>query len=234
MKDVNFEAITDMQSWCRTWPPNGSSRFRARQKLHRKHKGACKSSWSRIGSLKSFTLTLPWNLAKPVKTFPGIIARQHLTVQRQMLLLNQYCCNQVWMKYGWRIPWNVIPICEIFRISCLMGNHHKKGGSECHFHGPVIPFGSMVEYHPISAKDLSRLHQFGKKVLPGIFLGYVLCAGGSWKGDILVADIEELEKMDASEIHAGRLNAKEVLTPKNGETFTFPIADVRIKHIGGD
>ena len=38
-------------------------------------KGACKSSWSRIGSLKSFTLTIPWNLAKPVKIFPGIIAR---------------------------------------------------------------------------------------------------------------------------------------------------------------
>ena len=31
------------------------------------------------------------------------------------------------------------------------------------FKGPIIPFGSMVEYHPISATDLSRLHQFGKK-----------------------------------------------------------------------
>ena len=40
------------------------------------------------------------------------------------------------------------------------------------FIGPLIPFGAMVEYHRISAKDLSRLHQFGPKVLPGIFLGY--------------------------------------------------------------
>ena len=45
------------------------------------------------------------------------------------------------------------------------------------FNGLVIPFGAMLEYHPISAKDLSRLHQFGPKVLPGIFLGYVLSAG---------------------------------------------------------
>ena len=45
----------------------------------------------------------------------------------------------------------------------------------------------MVEYHPVSVKDLSRLHQFGKKVLPGIFLGYVSYAEGIWKGDILVA-----------------------------------------------
>ena len=40
------------------------------------------------------------------------------------------------------------------------------------FHGPVIPFGAMVEYHPISAKDQSRLHHFGEKILPGILLGY--------------------------------------------------------------
>ena len=25
VKDVNLETIIDMQSWCRTWPPNGSS-----------------------------------------------------------------------------------------------------------------------------------------------------------------------------------------------------------------
>ena len=49
------------------------------------------------------------------------------------------------------------------------------------FHGQVIPFGAMVEYHPISAKDLSRLQQFGPNVLPGIFLGYASYAGESGK-----------------------------------------------------
>ena len=43
--------------------------------------------------------------------------------------------------------------------------------------GPINPFGSLVEYHPITAKDQSRIHQFGKKVLPGLFLGYALYAG---------------------------------------------------------
>ena len=81
----------------------------------------------------------------------------------------------------------------------------------------MIPFGAMVEYHPFSAKDLSRRHQLGPKVLPGVFLGYVLYAEGIWKGDIMVADIEELEQMDASEIHARRLNAKEVLTSMKGD-----------------
>ena len=62
--------------------------------------------------------------------------------------------------------------------------------------GPIIPFGSLVEYHSITAKDQSRIHQFGKKVSPGLFLGYALYAGGIWKGDVLVADLEELETMD--------------------------------------
>ena len=99
--------------------------------------------------------------------------------------------------------------------------------------GPIIPFGSLVEYHPITAKDQSRIHQFAKKVLPGVFLGYALYAGGIWKGDVLIADLEELETMDASEIYSKRLNAKEVIFPKQGE-FIFPIADGRIKTSGGD
>ena len=41
-----------MQSWCRTRPPNRSSHIRAKQKLLKKPRGACKSSWSRIRSLK--------------------------------------------------------------------------------------------------------------------------------------------------------------------------------------
>ena len=49
------------------------------------------------------------------------------------------------------------------------------------FNGPVIPFGTVVDFHPISAKDISRLRQFGSKVLPGIFLGYTLHAGRIWK-----------------------------------------------------
>ena len=45
-------------------------------------------------------------------------------------------------------------------------------------------------------KDLSRL-QFGPKALPGMFLGYALHAGGIWR-DIMVADIEELKKMEST------------------------------------
>ena len=87
---ANLETITDMRSWCRIYPLNGSKHFRAKQKLHRKLKEACKSSWSPIGSPKSFTLTIPWNSAKLVKISPGIIARLHHTDRRLMVLLKEH------------------------------------------------------------------------------------------------------------------------------------------------
>ena len=63
------------------------------QKLHRKPRESCKSSWSPTGSLKSFTLTIPWNSAKLVKISPGIIARLHHTDQKQMGLLREQCAE---------------------------------------------------------------------------------------------------------------------------------------------
>ena len=45
----------------------------------------------------------------------------------------------------------------------------------------------------------------------------------------MVADIEELETMDSK-----RLNAKEVIFPKQNGKFIFPVADGRIKFVGGD
>ena len=127
------------------------------------------------------------------------------------------------MKVGGQILRNVAPICETSQIYFLMGRRPMK---DVLGKGPVIPFGSLVECHPIIAKDQSRIHQFGKTVLPGLFFGYALYAGGIWKGDVLIADLEELETMDASEIYLKRLNAKEVFLPKQGE-FIFPIADGR-------
>ena len=101
------------------------------------------------------------------------------------------------------------------------------------FKGPNIPFGSLVEYQPFTAKDQSRIHQFGKKVLPGLFLGYALYAG-EFGRVILVADMEELETMDASEIYSERLDAKEAIFPKENGKSIFPAADGRIKALGGD
>ena len=50
----------------------------------------------------------------------------------------------------------------------------------------------------------------------------------------MIADIEELEQMDASELYARRLNAKEVLTQMKGDNFMFQVADGIVKISGRD
>ena len=138
------------------------------------------------------------------------------------------------MKIGGQIPWNVTPICETFKISCLMGRPHMRDVLGNHLKDRSFRLVHWLSITLFTAKDQSRIHQFGKKVLPGLFLGYALYAGGIWKGDILVADIEELETMDASEIYSKRLNAKEVIFPKENGKFIFPAADGRITLSGRD
>ena len=95
-----------------------------------------------IGSLKSFTLTIPWNLAKLVKIFPGIIVRRHHTDQKQMWLpkepyvewkkgLLRCYCSPVWVTNGGRILWNVTAICETIQDLLSIWKTHMKGGSKC-------------------------------------------------------------------------------------------------------
>ena len=123
------------------------------------------------------------------------------------------------MKIGGQIPWYTY----LRNVQDLLSDgktpYERRFGKP--FNGPIIPFGSLVESYPISAKDQSRIHQFGKKVLPGLLLGYALYAEWIWKGDVLVADIEELETMDASEIYSKRLNAKgsNIFPKKMGNSF---------------
>ena len=81
------------------------------------------------------------------------------------------------MKVGGQILWNVTFICETSQIYCLMVRRFMKDVLGNYLWDLLFPFGSLVEYHPIIAKDQSRIHQFGKKVLPGLFLGYALYAG---------------------------------------------------------
>ena len=138
VKKVNRGTIFDMPWWYKTWQHSGYNHTRANQNLPRRRRTQW-SSWSRRGNQKSFTLTIPWNLASLARNYPGIIVRQHHTDQKHMGLPKEQCaeghlrcyCNPVWTKIGGRIPWCATATCETFKISCLMGRHHMKGGSEC-------------------------------------------------------------------------------------------------------
>ena len=50
----------------------------------------------------------------------------------------------------------------------------------------------------------------------------------------MIADIEELEEMDAPELHARRLNAKEGTTPQRSGNFTFQVVDGTVKILEGE
>ena len=83
--------------------------------------------------------------------------------------------------------------------------------------GPSIPFGTLVEYIPITAKEKSRIHQFGQKTLKGIFSGYVLRAGRGWSGDIMIADYEDVQESEASGIYVKRFENQEVFVKEDFE-----------------
>ena len=138
------------------------------------------------------------------------------------------------MKIGGQIPWNAIPICEMLQISYLMGklcvrdvlgNHLKDRLFHLvHWLSITLPLRrtspesinlERKSYLDCSSDTLCTREEFGR-------------------GDVLVADCEELETMDASEIYSKRLNAKEVIFPKENGKLIFPVADGRIKLPGGD
>ena len=71
------------------------------------------------------------------------------------------------IRSGWklvgRIPWNVHLSAKHSRSLVWWENTIRETFWETIYKVPIIPFGSLVEYHPITAKDQSRIHQFGKK-----------------------------------------------------------------------
>ena len=62
--------------------------------------------------------------------------------------------------------------------------------------------------NPISTKDKSRLHQFGAKMLPGIFVGCALNSGERWAGDVIIADWHDIENYVTSKVHIKKVQVQ--------------------------
>ena len=67
-----------------------------------------------------------------------------------------------------------------------------------------------IDFNPISTKDKSPVHDFWTKMLPGIFIGCALDSGGSWTGDLIIADWHDTDNNVASEVHVKRSESNEV------------------------
>ena len=92
----------------------------------------------------------------------------------------------------------------------------------------------MVEHHPTTAEDQSTIHQFGKKVLPGLFFGCALYAGGNWKGDVLLADLESWRRWTHRKSTQKKTQCERDDISQRKRRIYFPIADGRINLAGGD
>ena len=120
----------------------------------------------------------------------------------------------------------------IFRINFLVGKHFTKGGSECPLTDQQYRLEQWSNITLFLRKTSRDCISSAQKVLPGIFLGYASYAEGNWKGDIWSRTLKNWDEVDASELHARRLNAKDVLTPQRSGDFVFPVADGTVKIIG--
>ena len=105
------------------------------------------------------------------------------------------------MKVGGQILWNVTPVCEPSQISYLMGRRPVKDAlynllKDRLFH--------MVHWLSVTQK-LRRTNQESINLERKSHLDCssdTLCTRwGIWKDDVLVAALDVLETMDASEIH---------------------------------
>ena len=138
------------------------------------------------------------------------------------------------MKVGGQILWHVIPICETSQIYCLMGRRPMKDVLGNHvkdqlFH--LVHWLSITlllrrpsqesinlerkSYLDCSSDTLCTRVEFGS-------VTYWLQTLRSWR------------RWTHRKSTQKRLNAKEVKFPKEKGEFIFPIADGRIKTLGGD
>ena len=127
-----------------------------------------------------------------MKIFPGIIARLHHTDRTNVIaerevrrvkegfsaVLLQSGLNESWWADSMECYTYLRNVTDLF--SDGKTPYEKRFGKP--FNGPIIPFGSLDEYHLITAKNQSRIHQFGKKDLLGSFFGYAFYAVGNLAG----------------------------------------------------
>ena len=91
------------------------------------------------------------------------------------------------------------------------------------FPGPLIPFGSAVDYKPSSEQDKRKLHEFGPNVLAGIFMGYSQQHGGGGNGDLLILDQEDIAEADSvKDVYLKRIPASQVNVVLVQGRYRFP------------
>ena len=138
------------------------------------------------------------------------------------------------MKNGGQIPWNAILICETFRIYYLMGRPHMKDVLGNHLKDRLF---HLVHWLSITLQ-LRRTSQESINLERKSYLDCssdTLCTRGEFgRVTYWLRTLRSWRRWTHRKSTQKRLNAKEVIFPKEKGEFIFPIADGRIKTLGGD
>ena len=107
---------------------------------------------------------------------------------------------------------------------------HGKG----HFSGLMLPFGCLVDFKPSAVKPGRRARRvphpkFAPIAEPGVFMGYHVLPGGRWRGDFLVASLQEFNTAIANPGRSGkhkiRIQRVKELYRNTQEAVTFPLKE---------
>ena len=230
-----------MQSRCRTWSHNGSSRIRAKQKLHRKHRSLQKFLESerkpnviytdRFFKFGKACQDLSWNHC----TSPPHRSETNGIAERAVRRVKEGTSAVLWQvrtKIGGQIPRNVAPVCETAQISYLMGRRTMKDVlvnllKDRLFHfltGWVLPKNceGPVTNPSILKESLTwivpRIRNVREENLDGWRAG---CRPWEVGDDGRIGNLLEKTQCERGDISQTR-------------RIIFPIADGRIKPFGGD
>ena len=156
-----------MQSWYWIQPLNGSRRIRAKTKLHKKPREACKSSWNPRGKPKVIYTDnslefgkacedLSWNhcTSTPHRSETNGIAERAVRRVKEgtSAVLLQSGLNESWWGDSMECYTYLRNVTDL--LSDRKTPYERRFGQPCK--GPIIPFGSLVEYHPITSKHQSH------------------------------------------------------------------------------
>ena len=212
--------------------------YRAKQKLLKKRRGACKSSWCRVGILVIYTDNsleftkacedISWNLctSTPNRSETNGIAERavHKVKRRHLSRIVAIRWNLVGTFHGMlhlsakrhrSLVW-----WKRHHIKDVLDNHLKDKSLLLVHWLSIILFLRKTSQEPINLERKSYLDCSLDTLCTRLAFGRVTCRLQtlSWK------------TMDAPEIYSKRFNAKEVIFPKN----QIPVLDGRSKLPGGD
>ena len=229
-----------MQSWCRTWPPNGSSRIGAKQKLRRKHREARKSFWSQIGSLKYNSLELgkacedlSWHrcTSTPHRSETNGIAERAVLRAKEgtSAVLLQSGLDENW--------WADSMECYTYlrNIQNLLSD--VKTPYERRFGKPFKDQSFRLVHWLSITLFLRKTSQESINLERQFYLNCssdTLCTRGEFgRVTYWSQTLRSWRRWTHRKSTQKKLNAKEVIFPKENGKY-FPIADGRMKLLGGD